>query len=118
MSAGPATLACPAVCCRGTLAEAITGGRFINPTTNQLDHVWVLLTLLDLALGLEYLHCVCSIVHGDLKVRREVRRGRVPPKLGPAWCTACTGVLRAEHLVGLHTLVHSPPCRMPACMDA
>ncbi|KAI7840569.1 hypothetical protein COHA_005722 [Chlorella ohadii] len=68
---------------RGSLADAIKRGQFKTDDVLGCDMPAVLLCLLDVARGLEYLHS-CSIVHGDLKKEnvllkseRRDRRGYV-----------------------------------------
>lgn len=55
-------------CDRGSLTDAINSGRFLSAATRELDQVSVMLSLLDIAHGMEYLHGI-SMVHGDLKGR-------------------------------------------------
>ncbi|KAL4452143.1 hypothetical protein ABPG75_007805 [Micractinium tetrahymenae] len=50
----------------GNLATAITGGLFTSKEGGGVDLPEVMLCLLDIARGLEYLHA-CNCVHGDLK---------------------------------------------------
>lgn len=47
-------------------SDVISARKHVPPDASQRD-VWVLLTLLDIALGLHYLHGN-GILHGDLKV--------------------------------------------------
>lgn len=69
-------------CDRGNLAELIAGGKLSPNDPSQRD-IWVLLCLLDIAQGLDYLHST-TMIHGDLKpanvlvkAARNDRRGFV-----------------------------------------